>query len=43
MEAVDRDTAIVTSAAALALPDGSTQNDVHIYAVSVVDYAPVEL
>ncbi|WP_280423580.1 porin PorA family protein [Nocardia carnea] len=43
VDAVDGDTAIVTSKAVLTLPDGSTQNDVHTYAVDRVDYSPVEL
>ena len=43
VDAVDGDTAIVTSAAVLSLPDGSKQNDVHTYAVSRSDYSPVDL
>lgn len=43
VDAVDGDTAIVTSAAVLSLPDGSKQNDVHTYAVSRVDYSPIDL
>ncbi|MGQ4599671.1 porin PorA family protein [Nocardia sp. R6R-6] len=43
VDAVDGDSAIITSKAVLALPDGSTQNDVHTYAVNRVDYSPVQL
>lgn len=43
VDATDGDTAIVTSNTAITLPDGSTQKDVHSYAVSRVDYAPVSL
>ncbi|MFF2109378.1 porin PorA family protein [Rhodococcus koreensis] len=43
VDATDGDTAIVTSNTAITLPDGSTQKDVHSYAVSRVDYAPVPL
>lgn len=43
VDAVDGDTAVVTSAAAISLPDGSQQDDVHTYAVSRVDYGPVPL
>ncbi|MEU7768574.1 porin PorA family protein [Nocardia sp. NPDC049190] len=43
VDAVDGDTAIVTSKAVLNLPDASTQDDVHTYAVSRVDYSPVAI
>lgn len=43
VDATDGDTAIVTSNTALALPDGSTQKDVHSYAINRVDFAPVTL
>ncbi|MGY4101842.1 porin PorA family protein [Nocardia sp. R16R-3T] len=43
VDAVDGDTAIVTSKAVITLPDSSTQNDVHTYAVSRIDYSPVQL
>ncbi|OUS92240.1 porin PorA family protein [Rhodococcus sp. NCIMB 12038] len=43
VDATDGDTAIVTSNTTITLPDGSTQKDVHSYAVSRVDYAPVPL
>ncbi|TQC38992.1 DUF3068 domain-containing protein [Rhodococcus sp. WS4] len=43
VEATDGDTAIVTSNSTLTLPDGSTQKDVHSYAVSRVDYRPIQL
>ncbi|MBD0859776.1 DUF3068 domain-containing protein [Gordonia sp. zg691] len=41
VDAVDGDTAVVTSSAVITLPDDSKQNDVHTYAVSRVDYSPV--
>lgn len=43
VDAVDGDIAIVTSKAVITLPDSSTQNDVHTYAVSRVDYSPAQL
>ncbi|MFI6309686.1 porin PorA family protein [Nocardia fusca] len=43
VDAVDGDTAIVTSKALLNLPDGSKRPDVHTYAVSRVDFTPVNL
>ncbi|QTJ70323.1 DUF3068 domain-containing protein (plasmid) [Rhodococcus sp. ZPP] len=43
VEATDGDTAIVTSNSTLTLPDGSTQQDVHSYAVNRVDYRPIHL
>lgn len=43
VDTVSGDTAIVTSKALLSLPDGSTQPDVHTYAVSRVDYSPVAI
>ncbi len=43
VDAVDGDTAIVTSKAVLNLPGNAKQNDVHTYAVSRVDYTPVTL
>ncbi|MFC6013390.1 porin PorA family protein [Nocardia lasii] len=43
VNAVDGDTAIVTRSAAITMPDGSIQNDVHTYAVSRVDYGAVAL
>lgn len=43
VDAVDGDTAIVTSKAVISLPDKTEQNDVHTYAVSRVDYSPVEI
>jgi hypothetical protein len=43
VDAVDGDTAIVTSKAVISLPDSSTQNDVHTYAVDRGDYSPVQL
>ncbi|MGW5518820.1 porin PorA family protein [Nocardia africana] len=43
VDAVDGDTAIVTSKALLNLPDGSKQPDVHTYAVSRIDFAPVTI
>lgn len=43
VDAVDGDTAIVTSNSVVTLPDSSTQDDVHTYAVDRVDYSPVEL
>jgi len=43
VNAVDGDTAIVTSAAAIKLPGGAVQDDVHTYAVSRVDFSSVEL
>lgn len=43
VDAVDGDTAIVTSKALLSLPDGSKQPDIHTYAVSRVDYSAVAI
>ncbi|MET7773530.1 porin PorA family protein [Nocardia sp. NPDC005366] len=43
VDAVDGDTAVVTSNSVVTLPDSSTQDDVHTYAVDRVDYSPVEL
>ncbi|WP_216892223.1 porin PorA family protein [Nocardia alni] len=43
VDAVDGDTAIVTSKALLKLPNGSTMPDIHTYAVSRVDYSPVAI
>ncbi|AWK76303.1 hypothetical protein CBI38_33140 (plasmid) [Rhodococcus oxybenzonivorans] len=43
VDATEGDTAIVTSNTAITLPDGSTQKDVHSYAISRVDFAPVRL
>ncbi|MBA4857474.1 porin PorA family protein [Nocardia farcinica] len=43
VDAVDGDVAIVTSKAVLSLPDASTQNDVHTYAVNRDDYSPARI
>ncbi|MFE9327589.1 porin PorA family protein [Nocardia sp. NPDC052278] len=43
VDTVDGDTAIVTSKALMKLPDGSKQSDVHTYAISRVDYTPVNI
>jgi hypothetical protein len=43
VNAVEGDTAIVTSKAVIHLPGDTTQNDVHTYAVSRVDFSPVTL
>ncbi|WP_051027834.1 porin PorA family protein [Nocardia higoensis] len=43
VDAVDGDTAIVTSNSVVTLPDSSTQDDIHTYAVDRVDYSPVTL
>jgi hypothetical protein len=43
VDATDGDTAIVTSNTVINLPDGSTQKDIHTYAVDRVDFGPVEL
>ncbi|MBF6277886.1 MULTISPECIES: porin PorA family protein [Nocardia] len=43
VDAVDGDTAVVTSNSVVTLPDSSTRDDVHTYAVDRVDYSPVEL
>nr|WP_271213836.1 porin PorA family protein [Rhodococcus wratislaviensis]GLK41106.1 hypothetical protein GCM10017611_79810 [Rhodococcus wratislaviensis] len=43
VDATDGDTAIVTSNTTLTLPDGTSQKDLHSYAVSRVDYGPVPL
>ncbi|WP_280218564.1 porin PorA family protein [Nocardia neocaledoniensis] len=43
VDTVSGDTAIVTSKALLSLPDGTTQPDVHTYAVSRIDYSPVAI
>ncbi|MEV0854469.1 porin PorA family protein [Nocardia fluminea] len=43
VDAVDGDLAIVTSAAAITLPDKTTRNDVHTYAVDRGDLTPVQL
>ncbi|TQC41252.1 hypothetical protein EEB14_55995 [Rhodococcus sp. WS4] len=41
VNAVDGDTALVTSTAVLTLPDNPTSEDVHSYAISRTDYTPV--
>ncbi|MFF7944680.1 porin PorA family protein [Nocardia gamkensis] len=43
VDAVDGDTAIITSTAVVNLPQGPPQTDVHTYAVDRVDFGPVEL
>ncbi|MGW5106071.1 porin PorA family protein [Nocardia sp. NPDC004123] len=43
VDAVDGDTAIITSDTTIELPNGSQMKDVHSYSVSRTDYAPVPL
>ncbi|MFE5708477.1 porin PorA family protein [Rhodococcus koreensis] len=43
VDAVDGDTAIVTTDTAINLPDGTQQKDVHTFAVNRVDFSPVPL